>query len=247
MNRNVGKTMARLSPRSLPLQVAGSRGTGQPELTAIDIANALAVAGGDHRKALAVDVLCLRWWPARIEGPMRVVGYREVKRPLPPVDGKLRFYIERMPVEKPSETQAFLGIASLLARALSGRARKVLAPKTLAKVGEPAFLQRWARAVIDEYRNPHHCPVCRDFGRPGEVAKPVLQEGKVVGFEWHLCEDCEGTGVQPWGKHRRAKAVQIREATFRDELNPLHEGALALLRELEHRGARMVNAKLRDD
>lgn len=236
---NAAKLMARLNPKSMPLEFTGARGTGTPELTAVDIAGALgAASAGNASHRLAVDVLCLRWWPARVDGPMRVVGHKPVKRRGPDKDGEPQFYIEQMPVERPSETMAFIAIARLIERRLAHRVRTMPSIdeglRTRALV--PWFLARWSRAVIHEYRHPHHCQSCKSFGRPGEVPRPTEEGGKIVRFDWILCETCKGQGVVSWGKHRRAKALTMREATFRD-INDIQEGALALLRELEHRGA----------
>lgn len=240
MARNVRKVMARLNPSSMPLVVSGSRGTGQPELTGIDIAAALAAANGDHRRRLAIDVLCLRWWPARMEGPPVVVGYREERRPL----GGGKHEVIRLPVERPAETEPFIALASLVARRLCIHAQRTIADEgTAALVLSEPFLHRWSRAVLDEFRNPNVCASCRHHGRPGEIAKPVSENGRVVRFEWVLCDNCGGTGAVPWGKYRRAKAVKVREATFREYLNDSHDGAILLLQELERRGAGLVERR----
>lgn len=258
--RNVAKLMARLNPRSMPLEPTVGRSTRGPELTAIDIAGALgAAAAGDHRKRLAVDVLCLRWWPARVEGPPRTVGYRTVhtdparhradRGDGKPVDPGQKQFLDgcchRLPIEQPAETPAMLAIIALLERRLRLRVERAVPEDVRPKVLAADFLARWARAVIDEYRRPHHCQNCKAYGRPGEIPVPVEEGGKIVRFEWKLCEACDGAGVMPWGKHRRAKALRIREGTFRDaELNEVHDGALALLRELEHRGAVLLVRRL---
>lgn len=237
MRRNVRKVMARLNPSSMPLVVSGSRGTGQPELTGIDIAAALAAANGDHRRRLAIDVLCLRWWPARMEGPPVVVGHREERRPL----GGGKHEVIRLPIERPAETEPFVALASLVARRLSMHARQSIADDGVAaQVLAESFLHRWSRAVIEEFRNPNVCASCRHHGRPGELAKPVSEGGRVVRFEWVLCDECGGTGTVPWSKDRRAKAVKVRKATFREVLNDSHDGAILLLQELERRGERYV-------
>jgi hypothetical protein len=102
----------------------------------------------------------------------------------------------------------------------------------------------WARAVIHEYRHPNHCQTCTPWaghGHIGEVPKPVLGEGgKIVRVEWTTCETCYGGGVLAWSSKRRAKALGIGEHPFRNYLKTPHDGALALLRELEWRGARLV-------
>lgn len=241
--RNVRKVMARLNPPSMPLVRNGSRGTGEPELTAIDIAAALAASNGDHRRRLAIDVACLRWWPARMEGPAVVVGHREEKRKRD--DGKIE--VIRLPIEAPAETEPFIRLASLIARCLGRHAHRKIQDEELAgKVLEQGFLDRWARVVIHEHRNPSVCAACRHFGRPGEVAKAVTEQGKVVRFEWALCDGCNGTGSNAWGKERRAMALRIRAVTFRHHLNDGHDGAIAMLRELELRGVRFISRQFSD-
>lgn len=236
-SRNVAKLLARLNPKGMPLQFSSSRGSAAPELTSIDVAGALgAASSGDARVRLAIDVLCLRWWPARVEGPMRPVGYREVVHEDPPLrrGGETRRRVERIPVEAPSETAAFIAIAQLIERRLSLH-------QVPARANSDEFRERWARAIIAEYRKPNHCPTCSPGPQPGELAVPQYKGNVLSSIEWVVCPDCDGSAVASWGKHRRARAVKIRESTFRDSsMNGIHEGALALLRELEHRGARRL-------
>lgn len=243
---NVAKLMARLNPKSVPLEFRGARGTGAPALTAIDIAAALGVAGaGGHRDRLAVDVLCLRWWPARVEGPARTVSYRLVhhypdahKRLKLPMTKFTSACCEKIPVEAPSETPAFQHIAAVVERKLRCDTAGI---KDRTRLDRTGFMPAWARAVIHEYRHPNHCPVCKHFGQPGSIPRPVEVQGKIVRFEWLLCDHCGGDGVMPWGKYRRAKALRMREGTYRAlELNDAHEAALSWLREKESTGALLV-------
>lgn len=171
---------------------------------------------------------------------MRVVGHRPVKRK----DGSGKEYIEQMPVERPGETVALLMIIALLERSLKRRVVRTVDAELQPKVLAGVFLGRWSRAVIEEYRQPHHCQACKSYGRPREVPVPIREGEKIVKFDWTLCDTCDGQGVVAWGVHRRAKMVRLREGTFRSELNEIHDGALALLRELEHRGAVMLVRRL---
>lgn len=112
------------------------------------------------------------------------------------------------------------------------------------KVLAPAFLARWARVVIDEYRHPNHCQSCSATNRPGEVPRFLKERGQIVGVKWEVCEACTGEGVTAWSAHRRAAAVTIGVHPFRNYLAPHHNGALALLRTLEDRGASALLQRL---
>lgn len=255
--RNVAKLLARLNPKGMNLAPsAGNSRGGIPEETALDVAGALGYAssrGAGPR--LAAVVLCLRWWPGLIEGPLRVVGYREIRQ-TDVVAGAKRVRVEMLSVEAPAETSAFRFVASLLATRLG---RSVLRHQRLradrprleqidaelaARVLARDFLDAWARAVIHEYRHPNHCQTCTPWGRAGEVPRPVSENGKVVRVEWRTCEVCLGAGVLAWSSKRRAKLLRIGEHPWRNLLNPIHEGALSLLRELEWRGARALVRRL---
>lgn len=113
--------------------------------------------------------------------------------------------------------------------------------RVLQRVSDPRFLGRWARAVIHEYRYPNHCQSCQVFGQAGMV--PVFrkdEKGNIEGVDYVACEACMGQGVVAWSAHRRAEALTISVHTFRNQLKPYHEGALALLRTLEERGAGLL-------
>lgn len=107
----------------------------------------------------------------------------------------------------------------------------------LEKYLNPTFLHEWARAVIAEYRHPNHCQACQTWGRLGEVPRFAKEHGQIVGVRWEVCETCIGQGVLAWSAHRRAKELGIGVHPFRQLLAPHHNGALALLRTLEDRGA----------
>lgn len=236
---NVGKLMARLNPKSMPLQFTGARGSAPPELSPIDIAGAMGAAGGSPVNRLAVEVCCLRWWPARFDGPTRVIGTRPVVHTNP--GGKP--YTEHISIEAPSETPAFARIASVVERFLSASAAN-LPPAVLSR---PGLMPAWARAVIAEYRQPHHCHDCQHFGQPGQLPKLTYTGKRITGVEWLLCAACSGSGLLAWGSERRAKAVRIRRQTFIDSgMGQVQDDALRLLRELESRGARRIAKNLRE-
>lgn len=180
-------------------------------------------------------------------------------RPLKREEHTIR-YTERVGIELPAETESFRFVASILESRLGMRiaraarqthARTGLQSRshiehpideaTLHKLTSPIFLARWARAVIHEYRHPNQCPVCLGYGerltiKEGKDGRP---KAEVTG-----CEECGGQGVTAWSVKRRGKAVRIGEHTFRGYLNHHHDGALALLRELEHRGATSLLRRL---
>lgn len=112
------------------------------------------------------------------------------------------------------------------------------------RVLAPTFLARWARVVIDEYRHPNHCQTCAGTNRPGEVLQFIKERGQIVDFKWETCEACTGQGVTAWSAHRRAQAVTIGVHPFRNYLAAHHNGALALLRTLEDRGASALLQRL---
>lgn len=137
----------------------------------------------------------------------------------------IRAEIHRLPKPKPRRTHA----------------PRPVAERTLNRVSDTAFLDDWARAVIHEYRYPNHCQACQSFGQAGMV--PVFrkdEKGNLLGIDYVACETCIGQGVVAWSSHRRAKALHVSVHLFRNELKPYHEGALALLRTLEERGAGLL-------
>ncbi|MGO1073596.1 hypothetical protein [Lysobacter sp. CA199] len=112
------------------------------------------------------------------------------------------------------------------------------------RVLAPGFLGAWSRAVIDEFRQPNHCAACHGFG---ERLQLTGLGGSRARADFLSCEHCIGQGVMPWSKKRRAQQLSIGEHPFRNYLNTHHEGALALLRELEHRGAVLLLRHLGTD
>lgn len=267
--RNTAKLLARLNPKGIGIPTGGGRGTAEVE-TAIDIAAALGAIGwGGAGPRLAALVLCLRWWPGVFEGPRQVVAYRDVRRTqtfkrlaieLDPAAGKAWVkrdargraqweqgetnYTERVAIEAPAETESFRTVASLIASRLRIRLERNLTTKPediAARVLAYGFLHAWSRAVIEEYRRPNQCQVCLGYG---EQMKIVEGQGGKPKAEISVCEHCGGGGVLAWSVKRRGKAMRIGEHTFRDYLNTHHDGALALLRELEYRGARLLLRRL---
>lgn len=181
----------------------------------------------------------------------------------------------RIPVERPTETFAFRQVADLIGSRLAIRIRRdrarqdddlvqwlsawvhggaapprLEAPReclddSLAeRVLAPNFLAIWSRAVIDEFRHPNHCPSCQGYG---ERIQLIGVGGSRARADVVSCEGCIGQGVVPWSKKRRARELSIGEHPFRHFLNIHHEGALALLRELEHRGAVLLLRHLGSD
>lgn len=258
--RNVAKLLARLNPKLRPMEFTGAASTAASREDAIDIAGALGLAGQQgaaHR--LAVIALCLRWWPALIEGPQQVIGRIPVRRQFTVASfakgrrgRERREFTEHMPVEAAVETPAMRRMASLVANLLQRRIQidraagvaAALDDALTARVLAADFLGPWARLVIHEYRHPNHCPKCQGTGRPGEVPQIKVQNGKAVGVDWLQCDNCTGQGVMSWSANRRAKAMKIRAVTWASHLNPHHEDALTLLRELEWRGALAVLRRL---
>lgn len=212
-----------------------------------------------HRTVPALDP------PATTSRPLAARG---------PVDPGAR--MERLPVERPAETPAFQRLADLIGSRIAIRIRRdrarqddelvqclkawvhgspvtpsfddggrvclddALAERVLA----PGFLATWARAVIEEFRYPNHCASCHGFGERFQLTGIGGGRARV---DARSCEHCIGQGVVPWSKKRRALQLAIGEHPFRDYLNAHHDGALALLRELEHRGAVLLLRHLGSD
>lgn len=193
-----------------------------------------------------------------VEHPVHAgVAWRRLKR-----EEQTIRYTESMPVEMPSETESFRVLAGILETRMGqrlARAREAgeewhktglksrtrietpIDAATFEKVSAPGFLARWARAVIHEYRHPNQCPTCLGYGERLKMQED--EHGKVKAVVTG-CEECGGQGVTPWSVKRRGKAVRIGEHVFRGHLNRHHDGALALLRELEHRGATALLRRL---
>lgn len=135
------------------------------------------------------------------------------------------------------------GPASPVSEARYG-ARECLDDALAERVLAPAFLGSWSRAVIEEYRHPNHCVSCHGFG---DCLQLTGLGGSCARADVVRCEQCIGQGVVPWSKKRRARQLSIGEHPYRNYLNAHHEGALALLRELEHRGAVLLLRHLGTD
>ncbi|MGO1000740.1 hypothetical protein [Lysobacter sp. CA196] len=116
--------------------------------------------------------------------------------------------------------------------------------KLAGRVLTPDFLAAWARAVIEEYRHPNHCTVCQGGGE--RLVLTGLGSAQAMA-DMRSCDHCIGQGVLPWSKKRRAQQLVIGEHPFRNHLNTYHEGALALLRELEYRGAILLLRHIESD
>lgn len=96
--------------------------------------------------------------------------------------------------------------------------------------------------LMDEYVNPNHCPHCRGYGQD-VVIKEVEGRVKAVVVD---CPACIGSGHQPWGVARRAKAVGLRAANFKKYLAPSYGAVLGIFRSLEGRAARSLVRVLGD-
>lgn len=263
-SKNLPKMMARLNPKGLNL--TGGSG-GAPEFTPEDVAAALgwAAAQGPGPK-LAVTVVELRLWPGAHEGAKVTVGHRtlthygeRIKGGV--LKGKRSKWVEKIPVEAPTETASFQFVANVLANGLRMGIQRLYRPQSQPRargdvllrmpdslfmriVGSGELLGKWSRAVIEEYRRPHHCTNCTNHGKAGSVPKLVEERGKIVGVKWDTCPRCDGRGTTDWGSGRRAACIEVRRADFANYLSPHHNDALTLLRELDQRGTTLIKQRL---
>lgn len=226
-HRNVAKLLARLGPRAPNL--VPRKGGRHVERWEIEDGSAIAAALGmiaarGPGLAMAVMVLCLRWWPDSMLGPetirRRDARLSQAVRPAMMavhscVDEWLR---RKIPVgTMPPKIQ-----------------RQV---RDLMEQGLPAAL------VLDEYVTPNHCPRCHGYG---EILRQVDEKGRPVAPAIVACPRCIGQGLIARSVTRRAKALKIRTTTFHRYMQPAHESALGMLRHMEYRAASALVRTLGD-
>lgn len=247
------RLLARLAPKSMP-RMPGQGGI--PSLTPQDIAAALGLAArGSARHRLAVEVLCLRHWPEAFEGPqVRKVaaapapaadaaakpnGRERVsrKRISPEAEVAQRVAACRRGVDALEYARKRRLVAWVAARARrQAQARADASPEAQAalapKIAQGAFWEAVARAVLAEFAQPRPCPVCKGVGHRLRVVAATDATRKLRA-ELAPCEGCHGQGTAAWSYKRRAQAVGVRAEIYRLWINPMHEGELTMLRELE--------------
>lgn len=196
---DVRKLMARLNPTTVRYDIGS--GGGAPELTAQDVAAALAfVPPGIGR-----EVFCLLWWPDgakltpnKLDEECAKVMHDEISRRIHAVqDAKLALaFLESRLASKRAQTFEDRREVQL-ARNEVERARAEVWPIN------PHVHAMIRTAVVDELRNPNLCPKCK--GRGEYIEGTLLYE----------CDLCDGYGIVPVSNSARAHRIGRDESTYR--------------------------------
>ena len=213
---NVRKIMTRLNAATARYDVA--RG-GVPEITAQDVAGALALVGDP----LARDVFCCLWWP-----DSTALNRERVLKALR--DRIWSEFSRRHRAAQLARLDLHIAEGELAARRSPGehdrrefdtrhaaweRAHRQLWPGTMATY--PQLL----RAVLTEFVTPRHCATCKGRGAVAGSNGP------------RVCAACDGRGEKSQSKAWRANALGMTEANFRQSWEPVYEWTYSLVSDLE--------------
>lgn len=218
---NARELLARLNPTTVKYDIG--MGGGTPELTAQDIAAALAmVPAGVGR-----EVFCHLWWPEgalltreRLHAAISQQIWRQVEaqwRKL--TTARLELHIEQegaLSREAVTDEQR-RRIATLEGRLSTAAGR--------CWPSDPYMVTRVRVAVLAELSKPNHCATCK--GR-GEV---MVKETK------RICPTCSGRRILPLSNRDRARAICRDESTYRERWRPMYEWLWNRLNDAEQAAA----------
>jgi len=223
------RLVARLNPASVRYDVG--RG-GTPELTAQDIAAALAFVPA----GLGREVFCALWWPD---------GARLSRRDLL---GKVTRIVGeewRRQAQALAEARIDLGIAHAIAgwghhtspeqrrnidaaaRALEARKRRCWPDKLPDRL--PAILE----SVLEEIAMPNLCAQCG--GRAQAIVGALLVK----------CSVCDGRGTLPVSDRKRARAIGVDESTYRETWRDCYGWIYRTVADAENEAAKGMASALR--
>lgn len=218
---NVRELLARLNPTTVKYDIG--MGGGAPELTAQDIAGALAYVPA----GLGREVFCHLWWPdgasltrERLSMAIGQEVWRQVETQLRKLaTARLELLIEQ---------DSALGrnaVTDEQRRRIASLEAKLSAAAARTWPTDPYMVTRIRSAVLAEMSKPNHCGTCK--GR-GEV---MVKETK------RICPTCSGRRILPLSSRDRARAIGRDESTYRESWRPMYEWLWNRLNDAEQAAA----------
>ncbi|HHW4679831.1 MAG TPA: hypothetical protein ACQGQH_10500 [Xylella sp.] len=225
------RLLARLTPRTVRYDIG--RG-GLPELTAQDIAHALALVPA----GLGREVLEACWWPDGAALRRRHLRDAAVALVVPEIQRQQQRLIEAQ--TDLGIVRACLGWSGPVTGAQrAARDRAALRLEQVRKSPWPQttleMLPSLVSAVTHEMSHAHLCPACH-----GHVARCSAMLTRV-------CDVCHGSGVVPMSDRRRAAAIGRDESNYRWAWRNVYEWLLDRMRRAEQQAALELGEALRRD
>ena len=224
------KIVARLNTPNVRFDVGAG---GLPELTAQDIAGALAFV----QDPLAREVFCLLWWPAgarltraSVLAQLRTLVWQEQSdRAMAFCDASNRSLhaAEELRQARAGADTAELRRVLAFAEAKAHAARRQLWPRTVETYSLLVL------GVLDELGATRNCPRCD--GRE-TIATPLGPK---------TCERCSGTGKVSYTNVARAAALGVDESTYRKTWAGVYDWLYFKANDMEQAAAETIRRNLR--
>lgn len=204
---NARELLARLNPTTVKFDIGN--GGGPPDLTAQDIAAALALV----KPGLGREVFCALWWP---DGASlsRAKLHQEISRHVwRQIEEQARKVVAaRLEVNiLQDDIHSRHAVTDECRRALAGAEAKLASAKRACWPQDPLMVTRVRAAVLEEMGKPNHCGTC---GGRGQV---------LVGEATRVCPTCAGRRLLPVSNRDRARAIGRDESTYRDNWRGMYE------------------------
>ncbi|WP_434428420.1 hypothetical protein [Xylella fastidiosa] len=222
------RLLARLNPSTIRYDTLPG---GVPELTAQDIAHALALTPA----GLGREVLQACWWPdgaALRRGPLRDAAVALV---VPEIRRQQQRLLEaRTDVGIVKACMGWTRATTSAQQAALRRAEERL-EEAKAQLWPQATLEMLpvlVAAVVDELSTPQLCPCCHGRGE------------RRVGALVKVCTACGGSGAVPASDRKRAAALGRDESTYRTTWRSLYEWLLERMGVAERQAATQLQEAL---
>ncbi|MBS9448389.1 hypothetical protein [Xylella fastidiosa] len=230
-HHNPRRLLARLNPSTIRYDTLPG---GVPELTAQDIAHALALTPA----GLGREVLQACWWPdgaALRRGPLRDAAVALV---VPEIRRQQQRLLEaRTDVGIVKACMGWTRATTSAQQAALRRAEERL-EEAKAQLWPQATLEMLpvlVAAVVDELSTPQLCPCCHGRGE------------RRVGALVKVCTACGGSGAVPASDRKRAAAIGRDESTYRTTWRGLYEWLLERMGVAERQAATQLQEALQTD
>ncbi|TNV90042.1 hypothetical protein C5H23_03850 [Xylella fastidiosa] len=230
-HHNPRRLLARLNPSTIRYDTLPG---GVPELTAQDIAHALALTPA----GLGREVLQACWWPdgaALRRGPLRDAAVALV---VPEIRRQQQRLLEaRTDVGIVKACMGWTRATTSAQQAALRRAQERL-EEAKAQLWPQATLEMLpvlVAAVVDELSTPQLCPCCHGRGE------------RRVGALVKVCTACGGSGAVPASDRKRAAAIGRDESTYRTTWRGLYEWLLERMGVAERQAATQLQEALQTD